>query len=89
MMIIVFNILYLQDQIIKVLEEIYKEYQELDPLLVNIIGKGQNFQQRKKTGKSLKKIMKQLHLIYYMYPTIPNKYVAHTNQNITMSAEIK
>ena len=39
--------------------------------------------------KSLNKIIRQLHLTYYMCHTILNKYVVRTNQNITMSAKIK
>ena len=42
-----------------------------------------------KDWKKFEQIMRQLDLIYCMYPTILNKYVARTNQNITMSTKIK
>ena len=41
------------------------------------------------TANNLNKIMRQLHLIYYMYLTIVKKYVACTNQNITISVKSK
>ena len=43
---------------------------KLKPYINSIIGKGQIFQRDQKNGKKLNKIIRQLHLIYYLYHTI-------------------
>ena len=51
-------------------EKSHKEYQNLSLILISIIGKGYNFRRNQKNGKNLNEIIRQLHLMYYIYHTI-------------------
>ena len=67
----------------QIVKTIYKECQILNPKLISIIGKKEIYSHIKKTGMSLKKIIKQLLSISYMFLIILKKYGIHTNQNTT------
>ena len=61
----------------------------IKPYITKYNWRGNIFRQGYMTGNNFNKIMTQLHLIYYVYLTILKKYIAFTNQNITMNIKIK
>ena len=61
-------------KIIKTLKKTHKEYQKLSFILVTINGKGQNFQQGQKTGKSYETIALNILFVPYNAKTIKVAY---------------
>ena len=54
-------------------KKLLKEYQTLNPLLINMIGKKEILHCTKKTGKRLNQIISQLLLKFYLRHTILKK----------------